>query len=84
MGRHCERSERIIYIKIFHYSYLCTCINMKIGISMITYTAIKENKIFSIQFIKNLLNSLVSFNEILDRSTLLDVTANKKYNIQIS
>lgn len=57
---------------------------MKIGISMITYTAIKENKIFSIQFIKNLLNSLVSFNEILDRSTLLDVTANKKYNIQIS
>lgn len=57
---------------------------MKIGICMITYTVIKENKVFSIQFIKNLLNSLVSFNEILDRSTLLDVTANKKYDIQIS
>lgn len=57
---------------------------MKIGICMITYTVIKENKVFSIQFIKNLLNSSVSFNEILDRSTLLDVTANKKYDIQIS
>lgn len=57
---------------------------MKIGICMITYTVIRENKVFSIQFIKNLLNSLVSFNEILDRSTLLDVTANKKYDIQIS
>lgn len=57
---------------------------MRIGICMITYTVIKENKVFSIQFIKNLLNSSVSFNEILDRSTLLDVTANKKYDIQIS
>lgn len=57
---------------------------MKIGICMITYTVIKEDKVFSIQFIKNFLNSSVSFNEILDRSTLLDVTANKKYDIQIS